>query len=167
MSLKLGNYLNRRRRLRYFSLPFQDVHGTSVYDIPATDQCYSFYRRTTLPNTFGDKSFNNAKSRMHSFFPLVYTLCSEDLIPFLCSVFLPRFNPGINTQQLPCPSVCEQITKSCSYAINRLNLPWPTEMMCAKSDNGPPCFGKYPVVKSVLHCLVFFHIDTRGFYASE
>lgn len=127
----------------FYSIHSSDVHGATVHEIPRTiDVCYNHYNQTLLPNALGDKSVNDAKLRMFKFFPLVYTLCSPQLLQFLCSVYLPRFNREINTRQLPCRSSCDRIYKACSYAINRLKFHWPAEMTCDKFQNGASCYGK-------------------------
>ena len=116
-----------------------DTAGTSVHDLPADlSLCRRYYDRIVLPNRFGDNNTTTAKIRMFPFFPLIYTLCSEDLTPYLCSAIFPRYYFGM---QQPCKITCERILQSCSYAISRTKFLWPSELKC---DSYPTdqCFGK-------------------------
>ena len=120
-----------------------DVDGTSVLDIPfQLDLCYKDYKQTVFPNLFGDQTIEKARLGMHKFFPLVYTLCSERLTRFLCSVFLPGFNTtATSTTQRPCKSSCEEIYRDCVYAIDRTRFFWPPEMECDQFDDEESCDG--------------------------
>ncbi len=119
-----------------------DTAGSSVYDLlNLVAPCQTFYYQTVLPNRFGDNNIAAAKTRMYPFFPLIYTLCSEDLTSYLCSAIFPRYNFGV---QRPCKSTCEKVLQSCSYAISRTKFLWPSEFKC---DNYPDdgCLGTFCV----------------------
>lgn len=122
---------------------------SGVVDIPRSiDICSNYYRRTALPNMYIDKTIESAKLRFLPFFPLIYTSCSIELSTFLCSVFLPRYNPVSYSSQKPCRHACERVFQRCSYAIGRSLFSWPEELKCSNFANDANCYSMYAVLFS-------------------
>ena len=120
-----------------------DFLDAKVFDIPeAIDICYNYYQKTSLPNIYGDRTIASAKMRFFPFYPLVHTFCSSELEVFLCSMFLPRYDPERYISQTPCHDACERIYQSCQYAIGRSNFLWPEELQCSKFSNDATCYSK-------------------------
>ncbi|XP_028411368.1 uncharacterized protein LOC114533935 isoform X1 [Dendronephthya gigantea] len=114
---------------------------SSVIEIPRSmDICYNYYRNTALPNMYGDKTIESAKLKFYPFYPLVDTFCSSELETFLCSIFLPRYDPESLVSQKPCREACDRVYKSCKFAIARSRFHWPHELECSKFSNDATCY---------------------------
>ena len=112
-------------------------------EIPESmDICYNYYRITALPNMYGDKTIDTAKLKFFPFYPLVDTFCSSELETFLCSIFLPRYDPVAHVRQRPCREACHRVFESCKYAIGRSRFHWPPELECSKFVNDATCYSK-------------------------
>lgn len=108
-----------------------------------TTFCSEFYNLTAFPNVFGHKNQADALFHMYTFFPLLETMCSEDLKAFMCLAFLPPYNSSGKVIQKPCRSFCTKVQNRCAYAMNKLNFHWPKELECGKLPPEPPfCFSK-------------------------
>ena len=85
----------------------------------------------------------DAHYEMHQFYPLVYTYCSASLVPLICSIYVPKFNPETRRGFQPCADVCEQVSQSCRYAASKLNLTMLTLLnKCSVGTNSAKCFRK-------------------------
>ena len=106
---------------------FSDGHAISVSSSPMCEEiriglCKSLpYNRTQLPNTFEqasqwiiNRTLLDLAQRHNS------GICSEDLLFFVCSLYLPICveNNRIPKPIKPCRSVCEKVKRDCQAAID-------------------------------------------------
>lgn len=53
------------------------------------------YNFTKMPNSYGSERQKEALMEMDTYKPLIQLRCSDELVPFLCSVFFPMCNAKI------------------------------------------------------------------------
>lgn len=87
-----------------------------------------FYSETLVPNLLGHSSQREASIKMSFFNSIVQTFCVVDIRLFLCTVYAPRCVRG--ELQRPCRSFCQRAKEACGGLMERLNVPWPSELRC-------------------------------------
>ncbi len=120
------------------------LHFYAGTEVPRDSQCRRFYETSYL----SQDDMEMAHFDMHQMFPLVYTYCSELLLPLMCSIYVPKYDPITDTKLQPCTDLCEQVAKDCSYAASKLNFPISILLRkCYEGNtrNTTECFRKYIV----------------------
>ncbi|XP_028418092.1 uncharacterized protein LOC114543202 [Dendronephthya gigantea] len=109
------------------------VYGPQETDVPIDSPCRPFYNKTNLPQD----SIEMAHYQMHPFYPLVYTYCSVNLLPLICSIYLPVLDNVSSKILPPCWDLCDQVSMDCSYAIRKLKFPISTLLQRCSSKSAP------------------------------
>lgn len=86
------------------------------------------YSQTVLPNSLGHRSQDEASLELHFFAPLLHVGCSNQLKPFLCSVYTPECVHG--QARPPCRTLCEQARASCEPHLKGFGFQWPAGLRC-------------------------------------
>ena len=71
--------------------------------------------------------------------PLIQESCSVDLLPFLCSIYLPECPKPNQTIIRPCRSMCESAKEGCFSVLKRFGFDWPSHLNCGQFNNEQPC----------------------------
>lgn len=145
-------------RLGYFStlIIFMFSSGPGGTVIPIESPCREFYNETSLPQHVID----TAHFQMHPFYPLVYTSCSVNLLPLICSVYLPVLDTVSRNILQPCWDLCDQVSMDCSYAIRKLKFPISSLLQQCSSKPAPgnttitKCFCKYAIFFDHPYCIL-------------
>ncbi|CAB4008757.1 frizzled-7-A-like, partial [Paramuricea clavata] len=118
------------------SLPKNNnTKGSIRTEVPANSPCWTFYNESYLPQG----NMEIAHFQMHQLYPLVYTYCSASLLPLMCSVYVPKFDPATETNLQPCADLCDQVANDCHYAASKLNFRITTLLNRCRVDNAQ-CF---------------------------
>ena len=88
------------------------------------------YNLTYMPNMFSHHNQGEAALEIHKFWLLVKVNCSPDLRNFLCHIYVPKCDPHINNELLPCRPLCKKVRKDCASFMHQHNLDWPKQMNC-------------------------------------
>ncbi|XP_028326596.1 uncharacterized protein LOC114478025 [Gouania willdenowi] len=88
------------------------------------------YTETIMPNIYGHTTQDEASHALGTFNSLIMVGCSDQLKPFLCSVFAPKCVFG--RTQPPCRTFCELARTGCERLMNAYDLQWPENMKCDK-----------------------------------
>nr|AQT19765.1 hypothetical protein Smed-fzd-4-4 [Schmidtea mediterranea] len=112
-----------------------------------------FYNFTGMPNLVNLETQIEAQSQLQTFQSLIKYKCSQNLLFFLCSVYIPMCDPISNYLIGPCQPLCEEVRDSCERIMRPFNLPWPVTLNCSRfpvrNAEGSMCMeGPGPSVKS-------------------
>lgn len=88
------------------------------------------YNLTYMPNMFSHHNQAEAALEIHKFWLLVKVNCSPDLRNFLCHIYVPKCEPHIKNELLPCRRLCKKVRKDCASFMHQHNLDWPKQMNC-------------------------------------
>ena len=88
------------------------------------------YNLTYMPNMFSHHNQAEAALEIHKFWLLVKVNCSPDLRNFLCHIYVPKCDPHINNELLPCRPSCKKVRKDCASFMHQHSLDWPKQMNC-------------------------------------
>lgn len=115
---------------------------TRCESIPFTHECHRMpYRETSIPNLLGDQDLQTALIRFSMYRPLLASNCSDHLLLFLCSYYLPLCT-RVEKLLPPCRYVCETARDDCAALMNQHRLLWPDELDCNRFRRDPDfCFG--------------------------
>lgn len=125
-------------------------------------QCQSMpYNLTQMPNWMHHNTQKNARLVFEKFEILIDQRCSEDLLFFLCSVFVPVCPVSLNSTEIPpCRKLCERVREGCEPLLHSFNVSWPDELECSNFplyDKGlcvlPEAFVK-PSKKKSKYCII-------------
>ncbi|KAM8870326.1 uncharacterized protein AB9W97_017213 isoform 2-T2 [Spinachia spinachia] len=126
-------------RLRCDALPesncVQGPHTSGLHLPPASCQpitgplCGDLsYTETVLPNLLGHTTQEEARAALQTFALVMQVGCSTQLMPFMCSVYIPKCVSG--SPRPPCRTQCEQARSGCESLINRIGSAWPEVLRC-------------------------------------
>lgn len=100
----------------------QDALHLDTFDIPSrtcepitVDMCKgNGYNHTGGPNFLNEEFFNqqDLALQLGTFSPLIKTGCSRQLLPFLCTAYIPMCSPMVENVIGPCRPVCENVKVS-------------------------------------------------------
>lgn len=99
------------------------------------------YNITIMPNSLGDKSQDDAIVAINQFSPLINLKCSQQLVPFLCILYLPVCTV-IQKPLLPCRKVCIEVRTGCESIMNEFGFEWPEHFQCEKFPSSGLCVGE-------------------------
>ena len=88
------------------------------------------YNLTYMPNMFSHHNQAEAALEIHKFWLLAKVNCSPDLRNFLCHIYVPKCEPHIKNELLPCRRLCKKVRKDCASFMHQHNLDWPKQMNC-------------------------------------
>lgn len=88
------------------------------------------YNLTYMPNMFSHHNQAETALEIHKFWLLVKVNCSPDLRNFLCHIYVPKCEPHIKNELLPCRRLCKKVRKDCASFMHQHNLDWPKQMNC-------------------------------------
>ena len=107
------------------------------------------YNMTRFPNFLGQENEDDAATKVHEFTPLVAVNCAPQLRFFLCSVFAPMCDEGLDHPIYSCRSMCEAARNGCTPVLKKFGFDWPDTLDCnrmpfqgdprAKSDPSKLC----------------------------
>ena len=102
------------------------------------------YNFTKMPNALGQERQVAAKMDLNTYQPLIQTNCSQQLVFFLCAVYVPMCNERVPKESiLPCQSMCRAVEKRCKKTLNSFGFDWPMALTCTrfpvKNGNGVMC----------------------------
>lgn len=96
--------------------------------------CRNFlpYNMTKLPNSFGhDTQVEVYRHIEHQWAYMDYG-CSRNFRLFVCSLYLPKYDPGTQTNVGPCKETCNQARKKCKKTMKQQGSRWPRHYKCNK-----------------------------------
>ncbi|KAG8188665.1 hypothetical protein JTE90_026769 [Oedothorax gibbosus] len=88
------------------------------------------YNFTSMPNKFHHDTQDEAGLEVHQFWPLVEIHCSDDLLFFLCSLYVPICIEDYQGQLPACYSVCNRARAGCAPIMHKYGFVWPERMNC-------------------------------------
>lgn len=89
------------------------------------------YNITQFPNLLHHSTQTNANLVLDQFQPLVESNCSQLLVFYLCSLFVPVCPIHFRQEVIPpCRRVCQTARTGCEPVLARFNLSWPVELGC-------------------------------------
>lgn len=89
------------------------------------------YNITQFPNLLHHSTQTNANLVLDQFQPLVESNCSQLLVFYLCSLFVPVCPIQFRQEVIPpCRRVCLTAKTGCEPVLARFNLTWPIELAC-------------------------------------
>ena len=109
--------------------------------VPAYSPCRKYNESYLLQGTMEDAHFH-----MHDLYSLVYTNCSTSLLPLMCSIYVPKFDPDTGRKFPPCADLCDQVFLDYNWAARKLYLPISTlvkEYPMQHGTNTRKCFRKF------------------------
>uniref|UniRef100_H2Y564 Uncharacterized protein n=1 Tax=Ciona savignyi TaxID=51511 RepID=H2Y564_CIOSA len=89
------------------------------------------YNSTRLPNSLGQVRQTEGDTEMKSFQILLEYNCASELKHFLCAVFVPMCEPGIQRTIGPCEGMCLSVQKLCLPALESFGQKWPEKLNCS------------------------------------
>ncbi|XP_046552405.1 secreted frizzled-related protein 3-like [Haliotis rubra] len=97
-------------------------------------QCRSMpYNMTRMPNLHRHSSQENARLAFERFELLLNQNCSETLLFFLCSIYVPICTISFQPDPIPpCKGVCEKARAGCEPVMNAYNVSWPEALDCSR-----------------------------------
>lgn len=97
-------------------------------------QCRSMpYNMTRMPNLLHHSSQENARLAFEQFEMLLNKNCSEALLFFLCSIYVPICTVSFQPDPIPpCKGVCEKARAGCEPIMNAYNVSWPEALDCSR-----------------------------------
>ena len=105
------------------------------------------YDMAYFPNFRGHTNISQAEKELQDFLPLVLIKCSNAILHFLCSFYMPPclINPITNATMLlqPCQELCQYVKHYCEEDIKQSGFEWPTFFNCSLEpfSTDPSCFG--------------------------
>ena len=110
------------------------------------------YNMTRMPNHMHHSTQENARLAMEPYGELLKQNCSEDLLFFLCAMFVPICTPHFQKEAIPpCRAVCEKSRPGCEPLMKEYNFSWPDALDCdqlPEYDKGV-CVAPEAIVSSV------------------
>ena len=98
------------------------------------------YNTTIYPNILSHRNQDEAGLEVHQFFPLIKVNCSNHMLLFLCTVYVPMCTKPLIR---PCRSLCEGVRDDCLPLMRQFGFGWPESLKCEqyplKSEK--VCFG--------------------------
>ena len=86
------------------------------------------YNQTIFPNVLSHIDQQEAQIALLVFLPLLKVGCSDSLLEFLCSVYVPRC---ISAKPiLPSLSLCKKAREGCSPVVEKFGFLWPEYLNC-------------------------------------
>lgn len=105
------------------------------------------YNMTYMPNLRDQINQSHVRKEFKDFLPLVVNKCSNAILHFLCSFYVPACLTDPETQTVinlrPCRNLCEYVRPDCEDAIQKADYEWPTFFNCSLEtfSNQTSCFG--------------------------
>lgn len=90
------------------------------------------YNLTAGPNFVGHDNQRDTELQLRTFSSLVQYGCSDQLLSFLCAVYVPMCSPKVEPLIGPCRQVCEGVQARCAPVLLSFGLPWPAALNCSK-----------------------------------
>ena len=127
----------------------RDDMALTCQPITNATMCFNMnWNYTSLPNARDHSDQQEASGELNHFLPLIRQQCSNAIVHFLCSVYIPYCtnvgeNIGSSTSLTldPCREVCEYVRKGCEpFYHNYSTLSWPPHLMCERFPVAQPCF---------------------------
>jgi len=108
------------------------------------------YNATGWPNLIGHHSLLDAETQLRTFSPLVQYGCAKDqLLFFLCAVYVPMCTEKVVDVIGPCRPVCERVRQRCEPLLQNFGFVWPAAFNCARfpatNDDTHMCMDGPPV----------------------
>ncbi|CAH8659851.1 Frizzled-10 [Schistosoma haematobium] len=90
------------------------------------------YTHTSLPNSVGLTTQEEAAKRMNDYRSLINVGCSQYLKFFLCTIYFPMCTPALNPPAAlqPCQNLCRYVQSKCEPIMKSFSFPWPIELNC-------------------------------------
>ena len=97
-------------------------------------QCRAMpYNMTKMPNLLYHNRQENAKLAFEQFEILLEQNCSDVLLFFLCSIYVPICTIAFQQDPIPpCKGVCEKARAGCEPLMNAYNVSWPEALDCSR-----------------------------------
>ena len=107
-----------------FSVEPPSTSAPPVCERTTVQMCHKTgYNMTGMPNLLNHATQAEAALALKQFLPLTKTACSSALIPFLCSMYVPRCEA--NGHVPPCRSLCRRAQRGCKPRMQHLQFTWP------------------------------------------
>ena len=114
--------------------------------LPLSTLCVQdIWNTTLLPNIRGQTDPLMISKELNDYLPLVHSECSNAIVIFLCSVYLPYCtNTNKKSNEIivlqPCRHVCQYVKGQCESLYIRHGLSWPAHLECDDFPVTQPCF---------------------------
>jgi len=115
------------------------------------ENVHSKYNSTSFPNRFNHETQNDASRHMgNEFRSLINVGCSEYLVTFLCSLYVPVCSPDLIAHIQPCRSLCENSKAGCSRLMKLFGVKWAFDCNEFPMDGSTVCIGSDYMKKQVM-----------------
>lgn len=105
--------------------------------------CFHVWNDTFFPNVREHSTQAEAMNELDDFLPLILSQCSNAIVHFLCSVYMPHCSSTSMSGEIivvsPCRSVCEYVRLGCEPLLTQNGFPWPNHLMCDNFPSDQPC----------------------------
>jgi hypothetical protein len=96
------------------------------------------YNATKFPNFLGHSDYPQAEIEFNQFLPLIDSVCSPSLLPFLCSAYFPRCEQQ-TSGFAPCATECVKSFSRCWFLFSFYGFKWPNSLSCDRFADGKHC----------------------------
>jgi hypothetical protein len=120
----------------------------------AVPECANLgYSRTKFPNPFTNISTQAETNNLTSSLPILAQLnCTTgNVMPFLCSVYVPVCQPNRRSAVPPCREFCKESLGSCTALAASYGIQWPSPLDCSNyptKSGGKLCISKLKARKN-------------------
>ena len=99
--------------------------------ITAIELCSGVYEYASFPNLREHPDQESANRELLNFTPLIRGVCSNAIVHFLCSIYAPFCQVGLDNIRIrPCRELCEHVRSTCEQSLNEFNILWPPHLAC-------------------------------------
>ncbi|XP_072038714.1 uncharacterized protein [Amphiura filiformis] len=105
------------------------------------------YTHTSMPNSMGHKTQDEAQVAMQQFSQIIEMGCSSTLKQYICAILVPKCSSLEPKPRLPCRELCHRAHNGgCAPMMDKFDLmayKWPKSMQCDRlpvAKNGDSCY---------------------------
>ena len=111
--------------------PIEPPQEFTCERITTIELCSEIYNYSSFPNFRDHPDQESANKELLNFTPLIRGVCSNAIVHFLCSIYAPFCQTGLDNIRIrPCRELCEHVRSTCEQPLNEFNLPWPPHLAC-------------------------------------